>query len=319
MRPAIEIRHLRAFAAVAEERHFTRAAARLHVAQQALSAQIRRLESELGVELFRRTTRPVQLTAAGELFQNRVAILLADLDDAVDRTRERAGEVSGSLTIGYTPTVAGEDLPIILAAAGGRAPGLNIITCETWTPETVSGVLDGRFDAAFCRCPVVRDDVESITIRHEPLGVILGESHPLTTEAIVSLSALDPYALVIWPRRISPGFFDTIVGAFPAHARTRRIHEIEHFGHDTCFGDVAARASIAGNRAFFATVARHYDPLPRGFVWRPLDPPPLIGLDLLFRSGHRSGALEPFLDAVLASAREQGWMSAERPASPVGA
>lgn len=319
MRPAIEIRHLRAFAAVAEERHFTRAAERLHVAQQALSAQIRRLESELGVELFRRTTRPVRLTAAGELFQQRVALLLSDLDDAVDRTRSLASEVGGSLTIGYTPTVAGEDLPIILAAAGRRAPGLTITTCETWTPETVSGVLDGRFDAAFCRCPAVRDDVESVTIRHEPLGIILGESHPLARRSVVPIAALDAYALVIWPRRISPGFFDTIVGAFPAHARARRIHEIGHFGHDTCFGDHAARASIAGNRAFFATVARHYDPLPPGFVWRPLDPPPLIGLDLLFRPGHRSRALEPFLDAVLASAREQGWMSAERPATPAGA
>lgn len=304
----IELRHLRAFAAAAAEMHFTRAAARLNLAQQALSAQIRQLEAGLGVELFHRSTRRVELTAAGEVFLRRVPALLANLDDAVDEARRAAEGEQSTLTLAYTPTVAGEDLPIILEGVRRRAPELTIVTCETWTPETVSGVFDGRFDAAFARCPTVKGDVESMTIRREPLGIILGATHHLAALSVVPVRELEPYALVIWPRRISPGFFDEIVDAFPDHVASGRICAMENFTHETCFGDIVARTTMADNRAFFATLERHYDPLPEGFAWRPLSPSPLVGLDLVYRTGRRTPAVKVFLDAVLDSAHECGWL-----------
>src|SRR5690348_10520802 len=98
----MELRHLRAFVAVAEERHFGRAADRLHMAQPPLSQQIRRLEAELGVELLHRTTRRVELAPAGEVLLERARGILADADAAADDARRAAEGEVGRLAIGFT-------------------------------------------------------------------------------------------------------------------------------------------------------------------------------------------------------------------------
>lgn len=118
----VEIRHLRAFAAVAEELHFTRAAARLHLGQQAVSAQVRQLEAVMGVELFRRTTRSVELTRSGERLNAGVGRVLGELDALVGDVRHTAAGLSGRLVIGYTQTMAPSILPAILARVRAKFP-----------------------------------------------------------------------------------------------------------------------------------------------------------------------------------------------------
>src|SRR3954471_18193066 len=102
---SMDLRHLRYFVAVAEERHFGRAAERLHIAQPPLSQAIRRLESELGVELLHRTTRRVELTGAGRAFLARTRKILADIEDAGQEARRVAAGVIGHLTIGCVGSV----------------------------------------------------------------------------------------------------------------------------------------------------------------------------------------------------------------------
>ena len=137
--PNIELRHLRAFVVAAEELHFTRAADRLHLRQQGLSAQIQHLERELGVSLFQRTTRSVALTKAGETLRDQALQILRAVEDAVTDVRERAALDQEVVTICYTPTVSGDVLRAVLEKAHEVAPEIRIGLCETWTPDTVSG------------------------------------------------------------------------------------------------------------------------------------------------------------------------------------
>src|SRR5215469_12447427 len=118
----MELRHLRYFIAVAEERSFTRAAERLLIAQSPLSQQIRKLEREIGAELFSRTTRSVTLTYAGRVFYERAVKLLQDSDEAADEARKAARGEFGKLTVGFTGSTTYELLPVLMRAYADRHP-----------------------------------------------------------------------------------------------------------------------------------------------------------------------------------------------------
>src|SRR3954454_12290360 len=126
MGTGLELRHLRAFVAVAEELHFTRAAQRLHLAQQALSAQVRQLEDELGTQLFERTTRSVELTEAGRTLLAHAVPILASVSAAWEQTARAGGGEPGRLAASYTPTVAAEALPMIVDELHARYPAVRL-------------------------------------------------------------------------------------------------------------------------------------------------------------------------------------------------
>lgn len=315
-RPNIELRHLRAFVVAAEELHFTRAASRLHLCQQGLSAQIRHLEHELGVTLFRRTTRKVELTEAGETFREQAAEILQAVDDAVADARRTAPADQDVITIGYTPTVSGDVLSSVLERAHETLPHIRVALCETWTPETVSGVAEGRFDVAISRCPVLPADFAATEVRREPIGIVLAESHALAAEEWIPVEALDGLVLSIWERRLSPTFFDAIMRAFPAHTEQSRHFEMEQFGHETFYGDPMSRREILAGRAFYATFEDHYESLPPGFVWRPVRPATLIGCVLFHRAANDRRAVHDLVAVAHAVASERGWLDpAEQPAA----
>jgi len=122
----MELRQLRYLVALADERHFTRAAAREHIAQPALSQQIRRLEDEVGLALVERTTRRVALTAAGELLVARARRILAELDDAHAELGTLAGVQGGRLSVGALHTMGPVDLSLLLASFNARCPAVNL-------------------------------------------------------------------------------------------------------------------------------------------------------------------------------------------------
>src|SRR5688500_15653271 len=122
----MDLRQLRYLVALADERHFTRAAAREHVAQPALSQQIRKLEDELGIPLVHRTTRQVALTEAGELVTGRARRVLAEIEAARAELQELWGLLTGRVTIGAMQTLGAFDLPLLLATFHERHPGVEL-------------------------------------------------------------------------------------------------------------------------------------------------------------------------------------------------
>jgi DNA-binding transcriptional LysR family regulator len=206
---ALDFRALRYFVAVAEELHFTRAAERMYIAQPALSEQIRKLEAELGVELLRRTTRKVELTAAGEEFLLRARRILAEADEALaDASRAARGE-TGSIRVATGTTAGLEQVPRVLRAFREERPMVYLDLRETGWEDHSGGVRDGSVDAAFVWLPFEHAGLSLAVLHVEPRVVALQAAHPLAAERELRVEQFvdgpwvedpdpDPVALAFW-------------------------------------------------------------------------------------------------------------------------
>lgn len=173
------MRHLRAFVAVAEELNFTRAARRLFLAQQALSAQIRQLEQLLGTPLFARTTRQVQLTAAGHALLARAPALLAELEASLDAARRAAAGADGALTIGLLATAPLELTPRLLRAFSEQRPGVALSVRSISFDDPSGGVRDGSTDVALVWLPFDLAGLVCEPLYADPRLAVLPAGHPL--------------------------------------------------------------------------------------------------------------------------------------------
>lgn len=150
----MELRHLRYFRVVAEELHFGRAADRLHIAQPPLSQQIRQLEAELGVTLFFRTTRNVELTAAGRDYFDRTVAILRAVDDAGERARQIAAGSLGRLAIGCVGSATYSLLPQLVRAMHEELPEIDVnLRGEMLAPDQIAALNSGKIDLALLRPP----------------------------------------------------------------------------------------------------------------------------------------------------------------------
>lgn len=176
----MELRHLRYFRAVAEERHFGRAAERLHMAQPPLSQQIRQLEAELGVTLLDRNTRKVELTPAGEAYLERVRTILAEVDDATARARRVAEGLEGRLVVGCVGSATYSLLPRFARAVREALPEVDLaFRGEMLVPDQVEALVAGRIDLALLRPPVDDPRLEVTRLRRDRLILALPEGHRL--------------------------------------------------------------------------------------------------------------------------------------------
>jgi len=226
----MELRHLRYFVVVAEECHFGRAAARLHIAQPPLSQQIRQLEGDLGVTLFTRTTRKVELTAAGERYLERARAILASVDAAMAEVGRVASGEQGRLAIGFTGTATYELLPSLVRVLRSEFPRVDLdLKGEMLTPEQVAGLLDKTLDLGFLRPPVRHPDIEVRVVRREPLVAVLPQSHPLAGRRSVRLTALRGEPFITYPSRHRSVVYDAVLDACAdagfAPARTQEVAE----------------------------------------------------------------------------------------------
>jgi DNA-binding transcriptional LysR family regulator len=220
-----EVRLLRYFLAVAEELNFTRAAERLHIAQPALSAQIRRLESQLGVQLFERSTRSVELTDAGRAVQERGPGALVALADVWEAARRAGRGEIGRLRIAYSPSAGYETAPALVRAMRERYPGIELTTEVLPTPELVQAVRDGRVEIGLARTPAAGDGVRLRTVRLEPLGVLVPAGHALAGRPAVGLAEVAEHPILMHPRAANPVQFDMIGGLFARAGLTPRFVE----------------------------------------------------------------------------------------------
>jgi DNA-binding transcriptional LysR family regulator len=208
----LELRHLRTFIAVAQRRSFTRAAADLHIAQQAVSQQIKALERSLGVTLMRRTSRQVELTGEGTVFLADCRRVVAAIDRASARVRAAARGESGTLRLAYTLTCVWDTLPQLLARISEVLPQVRVEAREVFGVDIPELLLDERFDVAVAPRTSYAGGFHSRIIRNEPLRLVVSKKDPLARRKRVHLSALAGRLFEVWPRDMAPGFYDTVVG-----------------------------------------------------------------------------------------------------------
>ena len=188
----MELRHLRYFQAVAEERHFGRAALRLHMAQPPLSQQIRHLEDELGVLLLRRSTRRVDLTPAGEVYLERVRDVLAAVAAAGEEARRVDAGLEGRLSVGCVGSATYSLMPAFARALREELPGIDFtFRGEMLVPDQLVALRGGSIDLALLRTPL--DDESGLVVRHlrrERLLVALPDGHRLVGRQRIRLADL---------------------------------------------------------------------------------------------------------------------------------
>nr|WP_199067166.1 LysR family transcriptional regulator [Chromobacterium sp. ASV5] len=204
----MELRHLRYFVAVAEELHFTRAAQRLHIGQPPLSQQIQALEAELGVSLFRRHPRKVELTAAGQQFLPRARQILADAAAAAEAARRAARGESGELRLGFTSSLP--LTPILhhsLQHYRQAYPAVRLTLREMFTAGQFAALEAGQLDVGFVRFngPAPSDALRVEELHRDRLRVVVPREHPLAEAAGVHIAQLAEERWIAYPQEAGSG------------------------------------------------------------------------------------------------------------------
>ncbi len=226
----VELRHLRYFVAVAEELHFGRAAARLHMAQPPLSQAIRRLEEAVGCELLARTSRSVRLTPAGVAFLERARRTLRNVDDDVLEARSIGRGETGLLNVGFVGSAMLPTLPSILRRQLDAHPGVRLRLHESYTANVVAGLLAGDVDLGVVRDPEPVDGLTATTLAEEPFVAVLPADHPHAGDDEVSVAVLRGAPFVSPPRYGGVRAYEKPLSLCEAHGfRPRIAHEASHW------------------------------------------------------------------------------------------
>lgn len=224
----MELRHLRYFVAVAEERHFGRAAARLNMAQPPLSQQIQQLEADLGVTLLHRTTRKVELTGAGAVYLERARAVLAAVDEAAAEAQRVAKGLQGRLVVGCVGSATYSLLPAFARALRDALPAVDFaFRGEMLAPDQLDSLLGRRIDLALLRPPVEHTAVRVTTVRRDKLIVALPEDHPLARRKRLAVADLRSEDLIVHASRgrsVMHGIVTDLCRAAGFEARIR--HEV---------------------------------------------------------------------------------------------
>ncbi|MFT4065152.1 LysR family transcriptional regulator [Paraburkholderia sp.] len=317
MLPTIpDLRQLRYFVTVAEEKHFGRAAARLSMTQPPLSQAIRALEETLGVELFARTKRSVELTPVGADLLPEVRRLLAGAEGLRPLAQSLARGEAGVLSLAFVSTVDYGLLPLLLRDFGARHPRVRLELTEATSDVQVEELVAGRIDAGLVIAPLPSRHAAQLSwlpIAREPLVIAMstemaqrvqgavgnaGNADPDAEwlDTPVSLRDLADAPLVIFPRRLAPGFYDIIMDCYGVAGLTPRIGQ-EAIQMQTIVSLVSAGMGVALVPQSLRNLRR------TGVVYRPLsESVPAIETGLVWRTDEVSPVLAGFIAIVRAHA-----------------
>jgi len=240
----VNLQRVRYFLAVADELHFGRAAARLHMAQPPLSQQIRLLEGEVGVKLFDRTTRRVVLTAAGEAFLPEAQRVVTAADSAERVMAEfRSGE-GGLLRLGFVDSAAFEVMPRYLRAYRQRHPQVQHDLQIMSSSSQLDALRSGQIDVGISRTAGSNDDICTTTFRVEDLYFAVGPDNPLQKRKNASIATIDAGSMIGFDRRLSPSLHEQLQALFQ---RAGKSYEpiIEATEYTTILGLVASGEGTA--------------------------------------------------------------------------
>jgi DNA-binding transcriptional LysR family regulator len=323
MLPSIpDLRQLRYFVTVAEEKHFGRAAARLSMTQPPLSQAIRALEETLGVELFARTKRSVELTSVGADLLPEVQRLLAAAEGLRPLAQSLARGEAGVLSLAFVSTADYGLLPLLLRDFGVRHPRVRLELTEATSDVQVEELVAGRIDAGLVIAPLpsrYAAQLSWLPIAREPLVIAMStemaqrvqggasagakgrrnpneDPHAEWLDRPVSLRDLADAPLVIFPRRLAPGFYDIIMDCYGVAGLVPRIGQ-EAIQMQTIVSLVSAGMGIALVPQSLRNLRR------TGVVYRPLsESVPAIETGLVWRTDEVTPVLAGFIEIVRAHA-----------------
>ena len=283
----MDLRQLRYFLAVAEERSVTRAAGRLHLTQPPLSAQLARLEHELGVELFVRHRRGVDLTEAGRQLAEHARRLLADVEAAAEAVRHTGQGHSGRLTLAFVPATAWSVLPPLLRRFHAAGPGVELRFLEAGTDAVAEHVRERRADLGLVHLPPggaasgVGPDLDVAVVRREPLVAVLPRERPEADLDRVDLASLAREPFLCPSRSTWGGLAPHLLGACrlagfqPALREVDLVHTVVALVGAGLGVSVlpASVERICGPDAVTRPLARHVPVVETGLLRRRADPP----------------------------------------------
>ncbi|MEP0915148.1 LysR substrate-binding domain-containing protein [Leptolyngbya sp. GB1-A1] len=288
----MELRHLRYFVMVAEELNFSRAAERLHMAQPPLSQQIRALEIELGVQLFERDKRPLQLTHAGQAFLKQVQLVLTQVEQATQIAQQANRGETGHLAIGVNSTVTQSVLPNILNIFQTRFPQVELILCELDSQAQIQQLKDCTIDCGFLNSPIQNNpDLNSLSILKEPLIVAIHQEHPLLSHQRIPLKALSQEPFILPPSYIGQGLYHQVLnlcqenGFMPTVVQQARWLQ-------TVLSLVAGRIGVALVPASMQNLQR------AGVIYKDIQPTFEIETVAVWRPRNPSPVLHKFIEAI---------------------
>ncbi len=291
----MELRHCKYFVAVAEELHFGRAAKKLHIAQPPLSQQIKNLEEELGVRLFDRTKRAVQLTDAGRYFLNEARQLLLQAEQAAETARRIYQGKAGRLVIGFVGSVIHTFLPESLRLFRDRFPDVELVLQEMNTAEQVDALLARRIDVAFLYIDAIdgRDSrLASQQLVRAPLMVVLPKKHVLAGRATVHIRDLAGEPFIANTRSSEPVVRDAFISL--CHSAGFSPHIAQEAGHvQTVLGLVASGLGACLLPEYIKNIKRP------GVRYLPLaGSPPAVKLGVAWRSDTQSALVKQFVKGI---------------------
>ncbi|MGA9243327.1 MAG: LysR substrate-binding domain-containing protein [Silvibacterium sp.] len=253
---------MRYFVAVAETLSFRQASRRLHVSQPSLSVQIKQLEDELGVSLFRRSKRHVEITCAGEVFLSAAREILLKLQQASAAALHAESGEAGTIRLGFIPTASFHILPRLVDKIRSTLPFVNVELNEGPEALQVPGIQSGAFDISIGHLGHSYDHIESMLLVREPIVVALPKGHKAARKRVVALKDFEGELFMIPSKDLFPSLHQLIAMAFiQNHVPLNRYQMVEHF-HTA----VALTMSGAGF-AFLPSSARNF--VPQGVVLRP--------------------------------------------------
>ena len=287
----MELRHLRYFLAVADTLNFSRAAARLNMAQPPLSQQIQVLEKELGVTLFERSRRPLQLTYAGKAFLPEVQAVMAQVDRA-SRIAQQAnrGEV-GQLAIGFNSAAMQTVLPTILKTFREQFPLVNLTLCELDSQLQLKQLSDNQIDCGFLHSQQ-REHLHYQVLLKESLVVALPEDHPLIDQQIIDLKQLANESFILPPPTMGQSFYHQVINLCETHGFTPNIIQEARL-LQTVLGLVVSGMGIALVPVSMQNLQR------TGVVYRNLHHTFELETLLVWKQDSPSPVLEHFLNVAL--------------------
>ncbi|QNX35308.1 LysR substrate-binding domain-containing protein [Acinetobacter seifertii] len=288
----MELRHLRYFVAVAEELNFTKAALRMHTVQPSLSQQIKDLEDEVGVQLFIRSKRKVELTKAGEVFFKEALIILEHTEKAISLARQTAKVEQEQLNIGFVPAAEMKVFPYIMPNIRAHFPELTIDFHSLTDDEQLAALRKGEIDIAFTRYGADSDELVSIQVFQEPLTLIIPKNSPEAQQERISIKSFEQHDFVICNEESSPELYRIIHNFFKKTKLNVAVVQ-----HST---NILLNVNLVGMEIGWSLVPQYVVPLlgDKIIVKKTIEPLPMIGLYVSYRKDHVNKAIDLILDVL---------------------